>query len=68
MYYLTLIIDDTDHPIRAYSSENYQAAKEFTLQSQKAFPKTKLLKVIGEINVRPMNNFEENKDEKQIIN
>lgn len=65
MYYLTLAIDDAGHPIRAYSTEDYKTAKEFTLQTQKMFPKSKLLKVIGEVTVRPMNpdKLQENTDE-----
>lgn len=55
MYYLILIMDAYEHPLRVYSTESYQEAKEFTLKMRSVFPDVKLLKVAGEVHIDPMN-------------
>lgn len=48
-------MDAYEHPLRAYSTENYQEAKELTLRMRSVFPDAKLLKVAGEVRIDPMN-------------
>ena len=55
MYYLILAMDERDHPVRVFSAETYQDAKEFTLKLRSVFPNAKLLKVAGEVHIDPMN-------------
>lgn len=55
MYYLILAMDERNHPVRVFSTETYQDAKEFTLKLRSAFPFSKLLKVEGEVRIDPMN-------------
>lgn len=55
MYYLILAMDERGHPVRVFSTDTYQDAKEFTLKLRAAFPFSKLLKVEGEVHIDPMN-------------
>lgn len=54
-YYLIIALDAYNNPLKVYSTDGYKEAKEFTLRLRTVYPDVRLLKVLGEVNIDPMN-------------
>lgn len=54
-YYLIIALDAYNNPLKVYSTDGYKEAKESTLRLRTVYPDVRLLKVLGEVNIDPMN-------------